>query len=108
MGWTLGDRVSGCGYQTTTTADIVTLIPGDPKGGAWEAADPYFRFQPSGKGADATNPCNADTDNGGVKDSVEVGPWGTDPNLQDRQPDGGPRPRWHHQLRRGHQTRTGS
>lgn len=57
--------------QAPTTADIVALIPGDPQGSAWEAGDPWFRFQPSGKGADATSDCNPDTDRGGVKDGQE-------------------------------------
>ncbi len=67
-GVTLAQEYAGKDGLAPAPADIVALIPGDPKGSAWEAGDPYFKFQPSGKGADATNPCNPDTDRGGYPD----------------------------------------
>lgn len=62
-------------------ADITALFPGDLKGTAWNVADPFYWFQTGGKGKDATNPCNSDTDRGGYSDGIEVSVLpGMDPN----------------------------
>ena len=56
------------GVDATSPISATQLFPGDPKSGLpWD-----FHFQATGLGADATEACNADTDNGGVKDGHEV------------------------------------
>ena len=73
---------AGPDAKAPATADIVGLIPGDPKGNAWNYADPFYQFQTSGKGADATNPCNPDTDRGGFPDWESGNPMGLNPNYK--------------------------
>lgn len=69
-----------------TSSSVVGLFPGDlivsrgltgdaTRAKAWEADDPWFRFQPTGVASDATNPCNPDTDRGGVNDKLEYDTW---------------------------------
>jgi hypothetical protein len=70
-----GNLVEYIGEDGKFPLNLPGLVPGDPKNGAWEAGDPWFRMAATGDGADATNPCNPDTDRGGVTDDKEYVAW---------------------------------